>query len=132
MNEDTRADSLGDFENYRISVTDGITRIRVLAVPGNDETLRMIRFLHDTNLYRRRLVDFREKTLPFSASDLIEFAAKGRALMRDRNRFALVIGDKTQRGPLEILAAYREQEGVSEVSVFEDDRAAVDWLSEPF
>ncbi|MEM1174275.1 MAG: hypothetical protein AAGA33_07075 [Pseudomonadota bacterium] len=132
MSANHASDTLGDFDNYQLTVSDDITRICVTGVPGSSETLGMIRFLCSNGLYRRRLVDFRQAPSPFSATELIEFAAHGRALMLDRNRFALLVDDKTQRGPLDILTAYREQTGVSEVAVFDDEQTALDWLSESF
>ncbi|MEM6511906.1 MAG: hypothetical protein AAF660_02750 [Pseudomonadota bacterium] len=129
MNPDDEGDFAAQFRNYRIDVEDGVTKVRVLNAPRNEETLKMIRFLCDNDLCQRRLVDLR-RALPFTASDLIEFAAQGRALMRERNRFALLIDDATERDPLDVLTVYREQKGLSEVAVYDNEQAAISWLCE--
>ncbi|MEM6511905.1 MAG: hypothetical protein AAF660_02745 [Pseudomonadota bacterium] len=120
------------FDAYTLSFEGDIVIVTATAQPGFDETLRLIDHLSRNKLYKRRLWDFSGIDFPFDLHEIREYAAYGRSQMRDKNRFAVLVGDDMGFGSMRAFSVYRQEKGITDVLVSRDRQEAIAWLSEDF
>ncbi|MEM1174274.1 MAG: hypothetical protein AAGA33_07070 [Pseudomonadota bacterium] len=124
-----RADN---FDAFEISFDGDIAIVTALAAPDFEETMRLIDYLSQNNIYKRRLWDFSQIDFPYDLHEIREFAAYGRAQMRAKNRFAVLVNDDIGFGSMRAFSVYRQEKGVTDVLVSRDRDEAITWLSEDF
>ena len=120
------------FDAYDISSEGDIVIITASSAPDFDQTLRLIDYLSQNRLYKRRLWDFSKIDFPYDLHEIREFAAHGRAQMREKNRFAVLVSDDMGFGSMRAFSVYRQEKGVTDVLVSRDRDEAIAWLSEDF
>ena len=120
------------FDSYDISNEGEIVIVTATSPPAFEETLRLIDYLGDNKIYERRLWDFSQVEFPYDLHEIREFAAHGRAKMREKNRFAVLVSDDMGFGSMRAFSVYRQEKGVTDVLVSRDRAEAIAWLSEDF
>ncbi len=120
------------FDAYDVAFEGDIVIVTASSAPEFDETLRLIDYLSKNNLYKRRLWDFSRIDFPYDLHEIREFAAYGRAQMREKNRFAVLVSDDMGFGSMRAFSVYRQEKGVTDVLVSRDRDEAIAWLSEDF
>ncbi len=113
---------------YVLSEEDSITVVTPVRDPSVDETLQIVRYIFENEIYERRLFDFGNIEARFSIEELRQVAALGASLAEKPNRLAVVVHDDVGFGSTRAFGVYRDSDGFTETRVFRDRDEAKNWL----
>ena len=114
--------------NYRIDLDGDITIITVFDTLNFADVKEMLSKLAEDNIYHFRCIDVSRVTVAYSKDEVMGLSEHSKAIFKDKNRSAIIVGDDLAYGIIRSLIAYREEDAHMQMNVFRTKTDGIAWL----